>query len=144
MRPLRWVGTRSYGLYLYHWPIYQIVRRTGHQLSVGQFFIALAIAVPITEISYRFVERPIREGRYRANAERRTRTVVRRRRRTLVALVAAVGVTGFAAVNIAAADVLCVGQIECDSQRGQQAIAGDHSPVTMPSVATSSTSIVSS
>ena len=21
-----WVGTRSYGLYLYHWPIYQIIR----------------------------------------------------------------------------------------------------------------------
>jgi hypothetical protein len=132
------VGTRSYGLYLYHWPIYQIVRHTGHQLTATQFVIALAIAVPLTELSYRFVERPIREGHYRANFARRTRTVVRRRRRTLVALVAAIGITGFAAVNIATADVLCVGQIECDSQRGQQAIAGDHSPVTMPAVATTS------
>jgi hypothetical protein len=131
-------------LYLYHWPIYQIVRRTGHQLSVGEFLLALAIAVPITELSYRFVERPIREGRYRANFARRTRTVVRRRRRTLVALAAAIGVTGFAAVNIATADVLCVGQIECDSQRGQQAIGGGHSPVTMPPVHVPSVATTSS
>ncbi|MFZ4721437.1 MAG: acyltransferase family protein, partial [Ilumatobacteraceae bacterium] len=26
VRPLHWVGTRSYGLYLFHWPIYQIIR----------------------------------------------------------------------------------------------------------------------
>jgi peptidoglycan/LPS O-acetylase OafA/YrhL len=22
-----WAGTRSYGLYLYHWPVYQVIRR---------------------------------------------------------------------------------------------------------------------
>ena len=27
IRPLLWVGTRSYGLYLFHWPIYQIIRK---------------------------------------------------------------------------------------------------------------------
>ena len=25
-QPLNWIGTRSYGLYLYHWPIFQIIR----------------------------------------------------------------------------------------------------------------------
>ena len=33
IRPLHWVGTRSYGLYLYHWPIYQIIREPGEQLT---------------------------------------------------------------------------------------------------------------
>ena len=32
IRPLHWVGTRSYGLYLCHWPIYQIIREPGEPL----------------------------------------------------------------------------------------------------------------
>ena len=35
---LLWIGTRSYGLYLYHWPIYQIIRGvSGRPLSVAEF-----------------------------------------------------------------------------------------------------------
>ena len=63
-RVLRYVGTRSYGLYLYHWPIYQIIRReAGVSLRLSQFLLALAITLPLTELSYRFVEVPIRQGR---------------------------------------------------------------------------------
>ena len=59
-----WVGTRSYGLYLYHWPIYQIIRKDRRQP-------ADVAAVrgrdggrrsSITELSYRYVEMPIRKG----------------------------------------------------------------------------------
>ncbi|MEL0041344.1 MAG: hypothetical protein VW685_08505, partial [Ilumatobacter sp.] len=42
--PLLWVGTRSYGLYLYHWPIYQVIRGVaGRPLSVAQFAIAMVL-----------------------------------------------------------------------------------------------------
>ena len=52
-----WVGTRSYGLYLYHWPIYQIIRgEAGSRAACQQFVLAMVITVPITEASYRFVE----------------------------------------------------------------------------------------
>jgi peptidoglycan/LPS O-acetylase OafA/YrhL len=62
-RVLLWVGTRSYGLYLYHWPIYQILRRVaGRPLSVVQFVTAIVLAGILTELSYRFVETPIRRG----------------------------------------------------------------------------------
>ena len=41
---LLWIGTRSYGLYLYHWPIYQVIRKVaGHPLSFGEFALAVAI-----------------------------------------------------------------------------------------------------
>ena len=61
---LNWIGTRSYGLYLFHWPIYQIIRTyAGVPLTGAQFVLAMAITVPITELSYRFVETPIRKGR---------------------------------------------------------------------------------
>ncbi len=60
---LLWVGVRSYGLYLYHWPIYQMMRGTaGHNLSVMQLIAALAISAVVTELSYRFIEVPVRRG----------------------------------------------------------------------------------
>ena len=62
-RGLRWIGTRSYGLYLYHWPIYQIIRNVaGNTLSLPQFIVAMIITAVITEASYTLVETPIRRG----------------------------------------------------------------------------------
>ncbi len=61
--PLLWVGTRSYGLYLYHWPIYQIIRGVaGRALSLWQFVFAMLLTVVVAEASYRFLETPIRRG----------------------------------------------------------------------------------
>jgi len=60
---LLWIGTRSYGLYLYHWPIYQIIRDVaGNKLTVGEFAFAMVLTAVITEASYRFIEVPIRTG----------------------------------------------------------------------------------
>jgi peptidoglycan/LPS O-acetylase OafA/YrhL len=65
IRPLVWVGTRSYGLYLYHWPIYQIIRKvSGNTLSVPQFAVAMAITAVITEFSFRLIEMPIRRRQF--------------------------------------------------------------------------------
>ncbi|MCC6340449.1 MAG: acyltransferase [Acidimicrobiia bacterium] len=61
---LVYLGTRSYGLYLYHWPVYQIIREAaGVKMSLTQFVLAMAITVPITEASYRWLETPIRKQR---------------------------------------------------------------------------------
>jgi peptidoglycan/LPS O-acetylase OafA/YrhL len=60
---LVWVGLRSYGLYLYHWPIYQMMRGVaGRNLSVAQFIAALILSLIVTELSFRFIETPIRRG----------------------------------------------------------------------------------
>lgn len=63
-RPLCWVGLRSYGIYLWHWPIFMVTRP---QLDVpieGLPLLAarLALTVVLAEISYRYVETPIRRG----------------------------------------------------------------------------------
>jgi hypothetical protein len=127
IRPLHWVGTRSYGLYLYHWPIYQIIREPGQQLSLRQFLTALLIALPITELSYRLVELPVRQGRLgewmRGERKPRTKAAVQRRRRTFVLGSTFALLAGFATVSIATADVLCEGQVACDSEEGQEQIA---------------------
>jgi peptidoglycan/LPS O-acetylase OafA/YrhL len=56
-RPLLWVGRRSYGLYLWHWPIFwAALHHWGHAR------IASAVALPLTFLfawaSYRWIELP--------------------------------------------------------------------------------------
>ena len=53
-RVLSWLGTRSYGLYLVHWPILELT--SWHPV------VALSATAAITEVSYRVVETPIRHG----------------------------------------------------------------------------------
>ncbi|MEX1105760.1 MAG: acyltransferase family protein [Ilumatobacteraceae bacterium] len=113
-----WVGTRSYGLYLYHWPIYQIIRKeAGVTLSLWQFLLAMLITVPLTEASYRFLEMPIRKGAIgrwlRGERRRPSAQVVARRRRLAVVGLGATVVLGWAGVSVAMAPNRCVGQVEC-------------------------------
>jgi peptidoglycan/LPS O-acetylase OafA/YrhL len=66
-QPLRWIGLRSYGIYLWHWPIFMVTRP---QLDVpldGLPLLALRLAATllIAELSYRLVETPIRTGALR-------------------------------------------------------------------------------
>jgi peptidoglycan/LPS O-acetylase OafA/YrhL len=58
--PLVEIGKRSYGLYLWSWPIFVIVGATTG--SVGKFVWAMALTVVIAEASYRFLETPVRKG----------------------------------------------------------------------------------
>jgi hypothetical protein len=134
IRPLHWVGTRSYGLYLFHWPIYQILRVPGRQLTLEQFGIAMLITLPVTELSYRLVELPVRQGRLvewlRGERRPRTRAAKRRRRRGFLVGAAVAVATGFATVSIATASVKCDGQVQCDSQRGEAAIQAAQTSTT--------------
>ena len=63
---LVWIGLRSYGLYLYHWPIYQMIRGiAGNKLTLREFVLATILTVVVAEASYRLIETPIRTGRFR-------------------------------------------------------------------------------
>lgn len=61
---LRWIGLRSYSLYLWHWPVFMVTRPQldttleGAPLLLLRFTITFALA----EISYRLIESPIRHG----------------------------------------------------------------------------------
>jgi lysophospholipase L1-like esterase len=61
---LVWIGKRSYGLYLYHWVIFQAYRKSaGVGLQLREFIALMAITTVVTEASYQFLETPIRTGR---------------------------------------------------------------------------------
>ena len=66
IRPLLWIGTRSYGLYLFHWPIYQIIRKVaGVPLTWPQFVVRDAgHGRRSPSCSYRFLEMPIRKRQF--------------------------------------------------------------------------------
>ena len=58
--PLRWIGERSYGIYLWHWPIILLVAGVNARPSPGVVVGEAAIVVAAAALSYRFVEQPIR------------------------------------------------------------------------------------
>ena len=63
---VRWIGTRSYGLYLWHWPVLVIASVLWPAaLGSGEYLARSAVALLVTgvicELSYRFVETPIRK-----------------------------------------------------------------------------------
>jgi peptidoglycan/LPS O-acetylase OafA/YrhL len=62
--PMRWIGTRSYSIYLWHWPVF-MVTRPGFDIPLEPLpalAVRLGVTAALAELSYRCVEMPIRTG----------------------------------------------------------------------------------
>ncbi|PIE32567.1 MAG: hypothetical protein CSA55_03190 [Ilumatobacter coccineus] len=127
LQPLRWIGTRSYGLYLYHWFIYQIIRKVaGRPLTIVEFVVAMVITVVITEASYRIVETPVRRGTWRPWLTRLLNGRNPRPRQVLAGVSAVmVVVTGWSVVRLVTAEVQ-LNELERSFQEGEsQTVSAD-------------------
>ncbi len=61
--PLVWLGRISYGVYLYHWPVFVVLDPRRVDLpSPALFLLRVAVTLAIAQVSYVVVERPIRSG----------------------------------------------------------------------------------
>jgi peptidoglycan/LPS O-acetylase OafA/YrhL len=61
LAPFRYVGDRSYALYLWHWPILIIaLDYEGHELSTGVKLLLVASAFALSIVTYGLYENPIR------------------------------------------------------------------------------------
>lgn len=64
VRPMQWIGARSYSLYLWHWPfLIMAAEYWGHPLSAVQNTALLLLALATTVITYRLIESPVRHAR---------------------------------------------------------------------------------
>jgi peptidoglycan/LPS O-acetylase OafA/YrhL len=99
------IGRRSYGLYLWHWPIFVVThaRDSGNRLAV-----ALALTIIINEFVYQYVEIPTRRGALGNWWHNRQQLSAMHRRLPVLITAAVVGslsITGVKVVGIEARDL---------------------------------------
>ncbi|HEX4902816.1 MAG TPA: acyltransferase family protein, partial [Acidimicrobiales bacterium] len=62
-RPLEWIGRRSYGIYVYHWPLFVFFdQRYPRAPSAATLGGAWATTFLLGALSHRFLEQPVRVG----------------------------------------------------------------------------------
>ncbi|HHK5537083.1 TPA: acyltransferase family protein [Bacillus mobilis] len=63
-RPLRWIGIRSYGIYLWHYPILTLTtpKVNAEDFSLIRAILQFLLIILIAQISWKFIEKPIRRG----------------------------------------------------------------------------------
>jgi peptidoglycan/LPS O-acetylase OafA/YrhL len=104
--PMMWIGERSYGIYLWHWVVFQVTRPTVDLVGADWALYSLRILIvfALADISYRWIEVPVRNGavelwlrglKYRTPA-------VRTREKSFVALALLLILTATTTVSISA------------------------------------------
>jgi peptidoglycan/LPS O-acetylase OafA/YrhL/lysophospholipase L1-like esterase len=61
-KPLRWIGVRSYGIYLWHYPVIILTSPANSAENLPRAALQVGASVGIAALSWRFVEEPIRQG----------------------------------------------------------------------------------
>jgi hypothetical protein len=103
-----WIGERSYGIYLWHWIVFQLTRPTLDLVGDDWALYSLRVLIvfALADISLRYVEVPIRRGYFELwfrGMKYRTRSVQLRQKITTVLAVA---------VSLSAASVISINAIE--------------------------------
>ncbi|KPV58179.1 acyltransferase [Paenibacillus sp. A3] len=67
-RPLRWLGVRSYGIYLWHYPIIVLSSPAAGSdgISLARAALQLTATIGLAALSWKFIEEPIRRGGMKA------------------------------------------------------------------------------
>ncbi len=101
-RPLRWIGVRSYGIYLWHYPVIVLTTPANATENLARIAAQVAATIGLAALSWRYVEEPVRRGALSRAWQR-----VRARRLTalgparLTAAAATVGAVGLACAGLA-------------------------------------------
>jgi len=114
IRPLAWLGSVSYAVYLVHWPILVGLRAAEIDPHIAPW-LTVAVTLPLAAASGRFLERPIRSG-------------ARLRRRPLLVAAAALGALVTAAVVVPATSA----QVTFDAERASELVDARRTELTTP------------
>ena len=137
LAPFRWVGERSYGLYLWHWPVFVLVSAAmpvTDPEGIGGWMlgaVALAFTVLFAAISYRYVETPVRRDGFRATLRAYGRSWNPRRLRFATTAILTVVVLGLTSLGVAGiVQGPAAGQAQTQIEAGQEAIEEEPAPPT--------------
>ena len=64
-QPLRWLGVRSYGIYLWHFPIIVLTTPADGRDTLARGALQVAATIGCAALSWRYLEEPIRHGALR-------------------------------------------------------------------------------
>ena len=104
-RPLIWIGERSYGIYLWHWIVFQLTRPSIDLVGDDWALYALRVLIvfALADISLRYIEIPVRRGYFELwfrGMKYRTRAVrLRQQISTLVAVAITIAATSLVSIN---------------------------------------------
>jgi peptidoglycan/LPS O-acetylase OafA/YrhL len=104
-RPLIWIGERSYGIYLWHWIVFQLTRPSIDLVGDDWALYALRVLIvfALADISLRYIEIPVRRGyfvlwfrgmKYRTKAVR-----LRQKLSTVAAVLLTFAATSLVSIN---------------------------------------------
>ncbi|WP_434612461.1 acyltransferase family protein [Arthrobacter sp. A5] len=142
-RAMTWMGQRSYGIYLWHWPALLISDALIPQAigTAGWWFariIALAFTLVVSALSFRYVEQPVRKLGFRAALEAAVAAVTRGGRKFDGAkLAAGLGAT---LVLLAIAGILTApakSQVQASLERNQMIVSDSKAAANHPAASAS-------
>ncbi|MDN4526123.1 acyltransferase family protein [Fictibacillus fluitans] len=84
-KPLRWIGVRSYGIYLWHFPVIVLThpsQTTGDASWLG--WMQFALIIILASLSWHFIEEPVRQGAFKTWKEKLALPAVSWKRTTLL------------------------------------------------------------
>ena len=64
-QPLRWLGVRSYGIYLWHFPVIVLTTPADGRDTLARGALQVAASIGCAALSWRYLEEPIRHGALR-------------------------------------------------------------------------------
>lgn len=104
-RPALWIGERSYGIYLWHWIVFQLTRPSIDLVGDDWALYSLRVLIvfALADISYRYIETPVRRGYFELwfrGMKYRTPTVrLRQKLSTLLTIVLTVAASTLVSIS---------------------------------------------
>ncbi len=126
-RPLRYIGERSYGLYLWHWPLLVLVLTAVKGTNVDPWLVGsftLILTAALAHLSYRFVEQPVRRFGLLGSIRAAFSSISQNRMRFLTAsVISALFLAGVVGSTAAITNSVRTNSATTNIARGEQALA---------------------